>query len=341
MRPSLYIRDDDYIESFTHGNFITLTNVKKSDIKKIIKYELKPLNISLHSFNQNIRNILFGNKLNKLGIENLVKLDRSKITTNIQIVLCPTINDGKDLENTLDILINQFKNIISIGIVPVGITKYNKEARLKAFDRHMSSRLIDFIKKYRIKRINNKNSKKIYLSDEYYIIGEKEFPCYEEYGKFEQLQNGIGKTIDFIHDIKEYLSDFSNKKYKINNRNILIVTSEYGRKVFKAVVDIINRFREIKCLQDKFRIDFLVVKNNFFGGNVKATGVLTGMDIINEVKKINIKDYNDILIPSVIFNKNGITLDDYSMEDLKKISNRIRFVQDNGKSLVKIIIGKQ
>jgi len=149
LRPTLYIKDDDYIESFSHGNFITLTNVTKKDIENIIRFKIEPLHISVHSFNPDIRNIIFGNTKTVSAIDTLFLLDKNNVRTNIQIVLCPGINDADDLENTLDILTGSFKKVLSIGIVPVGITKYNRNPLLKPFDSDSSKKLINYIQGYR------------------------------------------------------------------------------------------------------------------------------------------------------------------------------------------------
>ena len=334
LRPSLYMKDDDYIESFTHGNFITLTNTSTADIEKIIRFELMPLNISLHSFNRKVRDLLFGNKRNHSGVDNLFKLDVSGIATNIQIVLCPGINDGIDLENTLNILLNQFRNVLSIGLVPVGITRFNKEKRLKAYNRNSSKELIEFIKKYKSANKKNECSSNIFLSDEFYLLAEESFPDYEEYGNFEQLRNGIGKVVDFEHEIKQYISTNFHKSCIKTTKNILIITSEYGRMVLNEIIKLIiisfNRYNDA-C---KPNIEVLTIKNDFFGGNIKVTGLLTGRDIIQELRSIDLKKFDKILIPSIIFNNDGLTLDGFSFKDFNCISDKISFVEDSGSNLV-------
>jgi putative radical SAM enzyme (TIGR03279 family) len=337
LRPSLYIKDDDYIESFAHGNFITLTNTSRDDIEKIIKFRITPLNISLHSFSRDVRDLLFGSKKNYTGVDNLFKLDGSGISTNIQIVLCPGINDGSDLKNTLDILINQFKNVMSVGIVPVGVTRFNREHRLKPYNRYSSKKLLEFIKTYRKSNRDNKRSGNIYLSDEFYLLAEEKFPAYTEYGNLEQIQNGIGKAVDFLHEIKKYISENTDENREIITNNTLIVTSEYGREVFSEIIELFagfkNKFRSLENLN----LDFLTVKNTFFGGNVRVTGLLTGKDIFKELENMDLKKYDNILLPSSIFNMDGLTLDDYVYSDFLQINDKISFVHDNGRTLAKKI----
>ncbi|MEA2016519.1 MAG: DUF512 domain-containing protein, partial [Actinomycetota bacterium] len=127
LRSTLYVKDDDFLLSYMYGNFITLTNIGKKDLERIVRYRLEPLFVSVHSLDREVREVVFGNKKNMKGIENLKFLDKNGIKTNIQIVLCPGINDGNNMRNTLLNLITGYRNIMSIGIVPVGITKYNRK----------------------------------------------------------------------------------------------------------------------------------------------------------------------------------------------------------------------
>ena len=346
LRPTLYIRDDDYLESYTKGNFITLTNISKKDLEKIIRFRIEPLHVSIHSFDISIRKIIFGNKENLSAIDIFYKLDENGIRTNIQIVLCPGINDGADLENTIKILTAHFKNVLSIGIVPVGITKYNKNTLLKAYNNNASSKLIDFIDDFKQKHIKNSYAKKVYISDEFYLIAKRDFPVFKEYGRFLQIQNGIGKSVDFLRDLKKEaikknlrpLSQVRNRE-DIEHKRILIITSEYGIEVLKKAQSILKEFQEYQNICDY--IDLIAVKNTFFGGNVKVTGLLAGNDIITKINLLDLKKYERILIPDIIFNKNGLTIDDLKMDDFKKVSENIFSVKDCGKAFYNALVMKE
>jgi putative radical SAM enzyme (TIGR03279 family) len=340
LRATLYIKDDDYLESYQHGNFITLTNLNKKNIEKIIKYKIEPLHVSLHSFDKEIRNKLFGNTFNIKAIDILKDFDKNKIKTNIQIVLCPGINDGKDIEKTLNRLATDFKNILSVGIVPVGITKYNKESRLSAFDKKRSRELISFIKDLRNGIKSDKNFKKIFLSDEFYLIAGLDFPEYSSYGRFYQIQNGIGKSVNFLKQADNWF-----KKIKIDNNfskkngHILIITSEYGKVVIKKLLNLVkDKLKSSEKRYNVANVKILVIKNNFLGGNVKVTGLLSGKDIVESLKKENLKKFSKILIPECIFNSEGITLDDISRDTIKSLDAKIKIIKENGSSLTKEII---
>lgn len=350
LRPTLYIKDDDYIESFSHGNFITLTNLSKKDIENIVKFKIEPLHVSVHSFNPDTRNTLFGNKNTACAIDNLYILDKNNIRTNIQIVLCPGINDSTDLVNTLDILTGNFKKILSIGIVPVGITKYNKNPLLKSFDKNSSKKLIDFISGYRQNIKQNPSAKKVYLSDEFYLIAENSFPDAKEYGRFLQMQNGIGKSTDFINDFKMEISSLEKKHstdknslesnlVKISRNACLVITSEYGAMVLEQCIVFLKIVLEKYCLKYQNSIKLQPVRNIFFGGNVKVTGLLAGKDVLDVLNGCDLNKYERILIPEIIFNRDGLTLDDTDINVFKSLDPKIRIVKDNAKDMVKHLAG--
>lgn len=322
LRATLYIKDDDYLESYQHGNFITLTNLSKKDLEKIIKYRIEPLHISLHSFDEKIRNKLFGNTCNMKAIDSLADLDKNRIKTNIAIVLCPGINDGKDIEKTLSRLVSDFKNILSIGIVPVGITKYNKINDLIGFDKKGSLALINFIKNFKSDRKSDRNCNKIFLSDEFYIMAGLDFPGYNSYGRFYQIQNGIGKSVDFLKQANNWFEKSKvSGSYLKKRGSILVITSEYGEVMLK------------KSLEKRYNVanvKILAVKNDLLGGNVKVTGLLTGKDIIESLKKENLEKFSKILIPECIFNSEGNTLDDLSREAIKSFDRKIKIIKENG-----------
>ena len=339
LRKSLYIKDDDFLQSYTHGNFITLTNISGRDLAKIIRFKVEPLHVSLHSFDPEIRNLIFGNKTNIKGLKNLIELDRNCIKTNIQIVLCPGINDGKDLENTLNILINNFKAVNSVGIVPVGITKFCKSSLLKPFNRPGAGGVINFIKRFKDLNAKNKNASKIYLSDEFYLLAEKQLPPLAYYGKLYQIKNGIGKSADFFDQFSKSFLKYMRKKPDngLYMEKLLIVTSEYGKDIIGHAIKISGN---LSAFPGKKIADISVVKNDFLGGNVKITGLLSGNDIIKQLNNINLESYDRVLIPECIFNRQGLTIDSLDRESiLKYCRGKIFIIPEDGKSLAAQLAG--
>ncbi len=339
LRSTLYIKDDDYLQSYQHGNFITLTNLNSKDIEKIIRYRIEPLHISLHSFDEKIRNKLFGNTYNMRAIDNLINLDKNKIKTNIQIVLCPGINDGKDIRKTISRLISDFKNILSVGIVPVGITKYNKINDLVGFDKKSSLALINSIKNLKSDKKSYRNCKKIFLSDEFYILAGLDFPEYNSYGRFYQIQNGIGKSVDFLKQSVNWFEKSKTTGNHLKRGNILIITSEYGEVVLKKSLNLVKD--KLKSLENRYNVanvKIMAVKNDMLGGNVKVTGLLTGEDIIKSLRKENLEKFYKILIPECIFNSEGVTLDDISRNKMKSFNRKIKIIKEDGFSFIKEVI---
>jgi putative radical SAM enzyme (TIGR03279 family) len=341
LRSSLYIKDDDYLESFKFGNFITLTNLYRKDIENILKYNLTPLYVSFHSADNNIRNILFGNKVNKKASDILKILDLNNIKSHIQIVLCPGINDGNDLLNTLAFLNNNFKNILSVGIVPVGITDFNKNPLLFKFEDESSKKIITIIDNYYKTEGFKKN---VLLSDEFYIMAGQDFPQYKLYGSFSQIENGVGLCRNFIYESDIYLKKISSILSNASlNKKILILTSEYFFQVMINQIEKIKNFNREKTLNLNIKLKVNYIKNYFLGGNVKVAGLLSYHDFIcwyNSQDTLNKKEYgkyDKILMPDIIFNKEGFTLDNKRKNDFLNIYKNIRFIKPDGKSFLKEI----
>ena len=326
-----------------HGNFVTLTNISERDIDKIIKYRLEPLYVSVHTLDPDLRNIIFRNKDHWKGLVNLKRLDDANIGTNIQIVLVSDLNDGKNLIDTLEGLLRDFKNIISIGIVPAGITKYNKQKTLKPFTLSMVNNTIEIVDKFNRDHYGPVGKKMVFLSDEFYIMSGLDLPLYESYGGFNQIENGIGKTTDFFYGIQNSTKGLmaNINSFPANGQKSLLVSSEYGTVVLKKALELIlknsssnNPFKKIVS-----SIEILTVYNSFLGGNVKVTGLLSGYDIISSLKKTDTSKYDNIFIPDSIFNIDGFSIDNLSRDNIMETCNNISLVDEGSESFIKCIAG--
>ncbi len=318
LRPSLYIKDDDFLLSFMHSNFITLNNLMDKDIDKIIRSGLSPLYVSVHSLDPATREKIFRTGNHMRGLANLKKISEGGIAIHAQIVLCPGINDGAGLEATLEGLHRDF-NIKSAGIVPVGITKYNRNDMLKKVGSKTASETIGLVERFNEKHLT---SDLIFLSDEFYILAGCGFPPHEDYHTFPQIENGIGKSRDFI----SAFAALSKKRHFYNIKNILLLTSEYGAYVFNKLES------ELRSLNLNFNL--MVIRNDFLGGNVRATALLSGADIIESLKMGGLSHFNKIIIPDTIFNPEGLTIDNFKKEDISKIDERVMFVGEKPKDLI-------
>ena len=329
-----------------YGNFITLTNISENDIEKIIKYRLEPLYVSVHTLDPDLRSIIFRNKEHWKGLVNLKRLDEAKIRTNIQIVLVSGLNDGKNLIETLDGLVKDFKNIITIGIVPVGITRYNKQQILKPFSTSIVNNTIEIVDKFNKDHPGPDGKKVVFISDEFYIMAGIDLPTYESYGDFNQIENGIGKTIDFLYGIQNSIKglDANINSFPEQDRKSLMVSSEYGAIALKKAIGIIINNPSINSPLKRVMesIEIFTVYNSFLGGNVKVTGLLAGCDIINSLKKTDTSKYDYIFIPDCIFNDNGFSIDNLRRDNIMETCNNINLVDECSESFINCItsIGK-
>lgn len=331
LRKTLYVQDDDYLLSFTKGNFITLTNLGKEDLDHIIRYDLSPLYVSVHSTDDEIREVLFRHPSHKTGMTNLRYLDKHHIETHIQIVLVPGINDGASLLNTLHELQKGFTHIKSIGIVPVGITKYNQEKRLQSVEKDKALETIKICKKFQ---------KKVYLSDEFFLLAGSKMPEYGYYDDFSQIENGIGITADFVQEAYQF---FQKKREEIAKRTrkqkkgqkVLIVTSEYASCILSDSFQFLKDFIVQESLGSKIGYEILAVKNEFLGGNVKVAGLLAGKDIMAQLDNKDLYLYDRILLPDILFNDEGLTLDSMKKDYLRKRVQNLKIMHPDGKNLIR------
>lgn len=201
MRETLYFKDDDSRLSFLQGNYVTLTNMSDKELDKIIEMHLSPINISVHCTNPEKRVFMLGNKRAGRITEQIKKLVDAGIMVNCQIVACPGINDGEELERTLEDLIKFSPDLCSISVVPVGITSFRDNLyKLDMFTKESALKLINQIEKWQKRFMEISGSRTVYASDEFYITAQKEFPGYDAYEDFPQLENGVGMVSVFKYD---------------------------------------------------------------------------------------------------------------------------------------------
>lgn len=300
MRKTLNIKDDDYRLSFLFGNFITLTNLTPKDFKRIKKYHLSPLFISVHSMNPELRAKILRTPLGKNIQNQLDELEKAGIEYHTQVVLCKNLNDGAELDYTIAEILKRRPNALSLAIVPVGVTKYRRDKFvLEQFDKESALKVIEQVEKWQKKIRAESGRTFLYLGDEFYLLAEKNLPPVEFYDDFPQIENGIGMTRNFIEE-------FGAAEVKIaKNLSIDVVSGTSFAKVLKKLVDAPN-------------VRILPVENKFFGSKVNVSGLLTGKDIIEALKCVGERDL--ILIPATAL-KSGeeIFLDDVSLDDLRKI----------------------
>lgn len=308
MRDSLYIKDDDYRLSFLYGNFVTMTNMGPRDLERIHRLHLSPLYISVHTTNPKLRGEMLRTKRGELIMEQLAKLNEADVEYHTQVVLCPGLNDGAELDRTIQDIISMQPCAKTLGIVPVGLTKFRENCYpLKTFDAQGAKKVIEQVRHWQEKMRKQTGKNFIYLSDEFYLLAGEPLPKAEEYDGFPQLDNGIGLTRNFIEQWKETKINPNNYQKLLN---LDIICGKSAGKVIKNLVDELNI--------DNLNANVLALENEFFGHEVTVTGLLTGQDIIKNLKQ-NKANRDGIIIPSCALREGeDIFLDDYTLEDIKK-----------------------
>ena len=331
MRETLYFKDDDARLSFLQGNYVTLTNLNQKDIDRIIKMKLS-INVSVHTTNPELRCMMMNNRFAGEKLDYLRQFAKAGISMNCQIVLCPGINDGKELERTLTDLGNLMPNIQSVAVVPVGLTKYRDGLYpLKLFDKQSANETLDLIEKFQTKFLAEYGTRLVFPADEFYITAEREFPSEEEYEDYCQFENGVGMMRSFIN---EFDSAFDNAEDdEINGCHSSIAT---GALAYKYICELVEKtekkWHNISCKVYKIR-------NDFFGETITVAGLITGQDLIAQLKD---QDLGDVLFltSNMIKKDSDLFLDDYTISDVEQALNiKIKIIESDGFSLFDAITG--
>jgi len=302
MRKSLYIKDDDYLFSFMYGNFITLTNLTEHYIEKVIEQHISPLYVSVHTTNPDLHKKMLNYKRDFNIVETLKKLADHDIEMQTQIVLVPDWNDKAELVKTLNDLTRDDMMISSIGVVPVGLTRFRDQlSPLRSFTKEECLEVINTVKSFRKKGFD-----RLYCSDEFFLQADQQIPGKAYYNEYEQIENGIGMT-------RKALENYHNRKrrfYKIFrqlNKPVCFITGESGQKAIKPVIKDLNK------QNSKIQHFIEKVDNDFFGHSVTVSGLLTWTDV-----KKHISTDSDIVyaFSGNFFNFDEMTLDDYSVQDV-------------------------
>lgn len=333
MRNTLYFKDDDSRLSFMMGNYVTLTNMKDADIDRIIKYRMSPINISVHTTNPELRKTMLRNRFAGGITEKIKKLVEAGIVVNGQIVLCRGINDGRELDRTIEDLSQFFPGLLSISVVPVGLTRYREHLfELQAFDMESSKALIKQVEGWQLKLLSQHGKRIIYIADEFYIMAGVPIPDYEEYEDFPQIENGVGLVSLLRYEVDEVIKKYGKSSKGQPGRKISIATgtspSEYIKEMTKKVSKAFN-----------VEIKVYTIINNFFGEKVTVTGLLTGGDIIAQLEG---RDLGDELLISSSMLRSGeeVFLDDLTLDELSgKLNVKVTPVMNSGIDFAESIIG--
>ena len=331
MRETLYFKDDDSRLSFLQGNYITLTNMSDKDINRIIRYNLGPINISVQSTNPELRCKMLNNRFAGEALKKIKTLYDAGIEMNGQIVLCKGVNDGNELKRSIEDLINYLPFMKSVSVVPAGLTKYRDGLfPLELFSKEDAKNVIDMIEKYQKECFEKYGLHFVHASDEWYILAERDFPKEDSYDGYIQLENGVG--------MMRLLSDEFYEAYnKINEsvelkRNISIATGALAYPLIKKLAkDISIKFPNIK-------VDVYKIRNEFFGETITVSGLITGCDLINQLKDKKLSD--TLLLPcNMLRSGENVFLDDVTVDDVEKaLQVKVNIVESSGKDFLDAII---
>lgn len=292
MRDSLYIKDDDYRLSFLYGNFVTLTNIGPRDLSRIVRLHLSPLYVSVHTTNGELRERMLGGKRAGKIMDQLTELVEKGIELHTQVVLCPGLNDGQELERTIRDLYALYPAVLSLAIVPVGLTRYRDNCQpLTKFTPDASRAVIRLVQQWQKKCRKATNASFVYLADEFYLAAGETIPAYETYDGFPQLENGVGIVRSFLAEWEEETS----------------VDGDYPQPHCIDVVCGTSAEKILTPLLAGFSVPNLTVRvvaveNKFFGSDVTVTGLLTGGDILTALQTLP-GPRTGVIIPGVALRK--------------------------------------
>jgi putative radical SAM enzyme (TIGR03279 family) len=327
LRKGLYIRDDDFRLSFLNGCYITLTNLSDNDWQKILNYRLSPLYVSVHSTNPDLRCKLLNNKMAGNIISDMQYLIKNGIQLYTQAVICPEINDQDELERTVRDCANLYPGIQALGIVPVGLTKFQKSTRLRLHDANEAGQTIKLLQKLQAEFMEKLNTPFVQIADEFFLRAEApDFPNEEYYPDYSLLENGIGMCRLFLDEF----NDFYEPDSPISPNKIGIITGTAGKNFFD------NFILPLLKPAHRQKISIFPVINNFLGSNVTVCGLLSGRDIIAQTP---FSECDVWLLPQNSLRENcDIFLDDVSLNDLRKLTDKTVIpVENSAAALVQTI----
>lgn len=306
LRPTLYVKDEDFRLSFLHGNYITLTNLSRKDIDRISAQRLSPLYVSVHATDSRRRRMMLGVDRRAGVMRAISRLIKGGIELHTQIVLCPGINDGKVLDRTISDLTALYPGVQSVAVVPVGLTRHRQGLyHLEKVTPELSRQIID---KYKViqRKLRDQHGKTIlYFADELYLNAGLDIPSSMWYDDFPQLDNGVGMVRSFWNDFGRFAPVLPRRMAK----KILLVTGWSGIRALRPVVSRLNRIAGLQC-------EILPVTNQLFGESVTVSGLLGGKDILAALSG-NVGGYDLLALPENALNRDARFIDDMPLTQFR------------------------
>lgn len=323
LRPSLYLKDDDYRLSFYYGNFVTLNNLGRDDLRRVERLRLCPLYVSLHATDVRLRSHLMGGNARR-GLEALERLVRAGLEIHLQVVACPGINDGEALRRTCEEVLTRFP-VASLGVVPVGLTRRAALATpgLLPFDAGKAARLLETVREIQGKSLEMHGRRIVHAADEFYLLAGEDFPEASAYEGYPQLENGVGMARKFLDE------GYGNAEEAGEATGHGLITGKAGETVIRKLLARVSG-REVEVV---------AAQNLLFGGTVTVTSLLGGEDILSALRECR-PSCGSLLIPESLL-REGRFLDDLALGEVEEKSGyRLLPTAVNGKSLREALTGR-
>lgn len=317
LRSGLYIKDEDFKHSFLNGNYVTLTGAKPADLEKIVKIGLSPLYISVHATDDTARKKMLGITRAPDIMQQLRYLASNGISFHAQIVLCPTYNDGVILEKSLNDLFSFGNALMSIAVVPVGLTKH-RETPLPPVTGKIARTVCEMVMSLSDAHCAIDKKRKLFCADEFFIKAGMRLPPAKYYEEYPQIENGVGLIRKLLDEWKAYKKEFTSRKIRLLKRKkqYLVITSLSASGFIQKIIN------EASKIRPDFPANFTVVPmvNSFFGEMVTVAGLMTAKDVIATVKKEQLQQsFDKVILPAIMFGHKQRTLDGYSVERIEKM----------------------
>ena len=330
MRSTLYFKDDDSRLSFLQGNYLTLTNMSEHDIDRIIQYKLSPINISFQTMNPELRCKMLHNRFAGEIFDKVKRLKDAGIIMNGQIVLCRGVNDGAELERSIRELTAYMPQLESVSVVPVGLTRYRDGLYpLEPFTKEDACEVLDLIHGWQEKLYKEWGNHFIHAGDEWYILAERPIPEENTYDGYLQLANGVGMVRLLDEEVAQTLAGMTGDDRKIHRT---IATGELAAPFLRKHVE------SVRKKYPNVDIQVFAIKNEFFGGKITVAGLITGTDLISQLKG---KDLGDRLLLTNHMLKSGepVFLDDVTVDDVQNaLQIKVSIVESSGADFVSSLI---
>ena len=328
MRKTLYVKDDDSRLSFLYGNFITLTNLSDDEFERIIRYRISPIKVSVHTSDPELRKYMMGNNKDIDILKSLKRLIDAKITVDCQIVLVRDVNDKDELNRTINDLSSLHPGLRSVAVVPVGLTKHREKLlELNPFDKESAGDVVKQVAEIQKEFLKKIKTRFVFIADEFYLLSGYDFPPYEAYEDFNQLENGIGMCRLLKTQVEETVKKLRYEK--VQKDDVTFVT---GVAAYELMVELAEK------IMNRINVKINVVKiiNNHFGDKITVSGLITGKDIIEQLKG---KNYKNLILPDNMINDNKVMLDDMEIKDLEReLNSKVQICHVSADSLLSLIV---